>query len=49
MVKVKRVQTGKNQKTGEEVSFLRSKIEQVHGNVLMLFKEDKLFPADETI
>lgn len=49
MVKVKRVQMGKNQKTGDAVSYLRSRIVQVNGNVLRLFKEDKLFPADETM
>jgi len=49
IVKVKRLQMGKNQKTGDDVSYLRSRIEPVHGNVLRLFKEDKLFPEDDSL
>lgn len=42
-------QCGRNQKTGEAVKFLRSRAEQIEGNVLISFKAGALVPADDTL
>lgn len=49
LVKRKRAIQGVNQKTGKEIIYLRSKVEQVSGNVLQLFQDGKLFPPDEEL
>ena len=48
-VKRKRRFDGVNQKTGQKVSYIRGKIEQVAGNVLTSYKNGTLFPPDETL
>ncbi|CAB9500138.1 tRNAHis guanylyltransferase [Seminavis robusta] len=49
LVKRKRVVSGVDQKTGEPISYLRGRIEQVEGNILQLFKDGALFPPDDIL
>jgi len=49
LLKRKRLLHGKNQKTGEDVTFLRGRIEQQVGNVLQLYHDDTLLPSDEEL
>lgn len=48
-VKRKRVLHTTNRATGEPVICLRSRVEHIPGNVIRLYKDDKLFPPDETL
>lgn len=49
LVKRKRVHKGKHGLTGEEVYCLRTRVEQVEGNLLKLWKNGDLFPKDEDL
>ncbi|KAL7581000.1 hypothetical protein ACA910_005811 [Epithemia clementina (nom. ined.)] len=48
-VRVKRVITTINPVTNQPVTCLRSKIEHVEGNVLILFKNNQMIPPDEEL
>mmetsp|Transcript_4468 Transcript_4468/g.8242 ORF Transcript_4468/g.8242 Transcript_4468/m.8242 type:complete len:332 (-) Transcript_4468:115-1110(-) len=48
-IKRRRLREGVNQKTGEKVTFMRSKVEPVEGCVLQLYKDGAMFDLGEEL
>ena len=48
-LKRKRLEHASNQKAGKSITFLRSRVERVDGDVLQLFRTDALLSADDVL